>query len=926
MPNTGSAEGVDSDPGVVWGKWDSSNRPYPLTAHLLDTAAFAVGLWDIVLSATTRDRLSVGFGCDQSDGRTAFAFVAAAHDCGKADPWFQGQVATRRAWEFAANSDRLANVGLSGFPDVEALLRRMRNSGNDSLRRLLRHEASSAAALERAGTPSWAVAAVSGHHGRYIPDAPPRTSRPVQAYREWISASAWATEQERHLAMVASAIGWSGFAVSEKPAQELAALIPLLTGLICLADWCASDERFIGGAPLEVLEVNPGKYFQDRATEALDLIPATIGVPVRPRGEFGQVFPGFAPSRDIQRWAVDAGDHGPGLTVITVPMGEGKTETALWMHCASRVGDGLVFALPTMATADAMFTRIQSFYHQTPALAALRHGQAILNSFYDQTNASPTGVCDGAGGLTGSEWLRGRHRSLTAPVTVSSCDQVLAAAVNHKFLPVRLASLANKHVVLDEVHTYDPYQDLLLTRLLGWLGRYGARVTILSATLPTRRAANYAHAYAKGAGAALTGEVRGLYPCVTTTAPDGTLTQVQLSAHRSYKHQLKLTAITVKSPEYTDFVDEFASGTATVIRGLRAENPDSCLGLIVNTVNRAIAVARALQGDVAPLVLHSRMTAAQRSEKTQELLARTGPDGNPGPLTVIATQIAEASLDIDIDVLVSDLAPITSLLQRMGRQWRHSQFGDATWVHPPARGRTSPEPIVHVLLARDSEGTRHRHAAVPYSAAEIDKTLNVGLGAGARTSIAIPDELQNLVDVCDVTMADLSEDDADQGPIAALIAHLGKQAADTGQAMRIGTDLFDFEQDWAMNPQWDANAMLDGFTGGTLWDAEALTRLRDGASTQLLIYDTTGLTRYAYPKDATILMTKSQSPAVINSVLSCVLPVSGNLATRIRRQTAIPDDWSSQPTAILRSLVPISIIDLAALGLTLDPTLGLTSE
>ena len=922
MSDTTSVDVVAESLGVIWGKWDGTANPYPLSAHLLDTAAFATGLWDLVLSSTTRETLKAGFGGDSVDARAGFAFVAAGHDCGKADPWFQGQLASTRTGEFVANLNRLESTGLEGFPDTAALVKRTHN--NVDIRRLMRHEASSAAAMYASGAPSWVVAAVSGHHGRYMPDAPPLVTKPVAKYRAWISASGWAAEQDRNLAVIAAAVGWSGFTPDAGAAQSRAALIPLLTGLICLADWCASDETFISRAPLDLLSVDPDEYFRQRAAQALELIPTTIGVPVRPRGTFAHVFPGFRPNRDVQRWAVDKGKHGPGLTVITVPMGEGKTETALWMHSASEVDDGLVFALPTMATSDAMFTRIQAFYSSTPALGALVHGQAILNSFYDPAAANPVGVCDEAGGLTGSEWLRGRHRSLTAPVTVSSCDQVLAAAVDHKFLPVRLASLASKHVVLDEVHTYDPYQDVLLTRLLGWLGRYGARVTLLSATLPTRRAADYARAYAQGAGAVLSDEVRGVYPCVTSLATDGTLTQEGLTAHRSYEHRVSVHEIAVTATKYSGYVSEFASGTATVMRGLRAENPDSCVGLIVNTVNRAIAVARLLSED-APLVLHARMTAAQRAEKTQRLLARTGPGASPGPLTVIATQIAEASLDIDMDLWVTDLAPITSLLQRMGRQWRHSRFDTTGWVHPEGRVRASTEPAVHVLLARDDARARHPHAAAPYSHAEIDKTLTLGLMNGVRERIAIPADLQAVVDLCDVTLADLTTQEADEHR-ANLIAYLGSQAADTGQAMRVGTSLADFEQDWAINPQWDANGTLDKFTSGTLWDAEAITRLRDSDSVQLLIYDDSGRTRYAFEGPANPLMDRLQPFDVITKVLGCVLPVSGGLATTIRKGITIPAGWQNQPTAILRSLIPASVSDLAALGLTLDPDLGLTSE
>ncbi|CAB4960897.1 unannotated protein [freshwater metagenome] len=929
MSVTDSAKSEAESAGVVWGKWHGLASPYPLLAHLLDTAAFAAGLWDTTFSRSMRLTCSLGFGPGESHGRAGFAFLAASHDCGKAEPWFQGQVTSRNPSEFADNSGLLAEAGLDAFPDAARLLQLMRNDGGNSIRRMLRHEAGSAAALERADAPAWAVAAVSGHHGRYMPDASPQHSRPVQAYRDWIRGSGWAQEQQRDLNLIASAVDWSGFAAEAHTESQLAGLIPLVTGAICLADWLASDEVFIRSAPLELLADDPREYFLSRATQAAELIPSTVGIPVRPRGSFGEVFPGFSADREVQRWAVDHGNHGPGLSVIAVPMGEGKTETALWMHSASDVDDGLIFALPTMATADAMFSRVQAFYSGTPALAALRHGMASLNAFYDPAGGSPTDICDDEGGLTGSEWLQGRHRSLTAPVTVSSCDQVLAAAVNHKFSPVRLSSLAGKHVVLDEVHTYDPYQDMLLTRLLGWLGRFSVRVTLLSATLPTRRVRDYARAYAQGAGCPVNGEILGLYPCVTTTSPDGTTTQFELAAHRSYSHGVHVSDMVVTGTTFDEFTDEYATATAAYVDALREQHPEACIGVIVNTVGRANAIAMRLTGERRPLVIHSRMTAQQRSERTSELLALTGPGATPGTLTFVATQIAESSLDIDVDILVTDLAPVASLLQRMGRQWRHSQFGGRGWSHSEGRHRPTNEPVAHVLVARDPSGVRHVHAAIPYSNAEVDKTLAHGLEHGARTVIVIPDDLQGLVDGCDVTLNDLTEVDTDRPELGHVLAHLGESAAQEGQARRVGTDHDDFAVDWELNPSWAANPTLDALTSGTLWDAEAITRLRDGDTLQLLVYDPTGATAYALGRTPDALVANMQSLAQSREALRCVVPVSGRVATRISRfstAAAIPQEWSSQPTAILRDLRPVSVSELAALGLTLDPILGLTSE
>ena len=129
-----------------------------------------------------------------------------------------------------------------------------------------------------------------------------------------------------------------------------------------------------------------------------------------------------------------------------------------------------------------------------------------------------------------------------------------------------------------------------------------------------------------------------------------------------------------------------------------------------------------------------------------------------------------------------------------------------------------------------------------------------------------------------------------------------------------------------MNPAWDANATLQAFTNASLWSAEAVTRLRDGDSLQLLVYDRSGQTVFAYPSDPTFVVGEVLSQAQIVAALGCVVAVSGALASTIRTSIPEPSGWSEQPTALLRSVLPTSVEDLAKLGLALDADLGLTRE
>ena len=877
----------------------------------------ALALWDKVLSEPVRWQLCVGLGQSMEVARRLFAYVVGAHDVGKDGPLHQGQLLTPRADQFV---DVLAQLGWPLPPSGWLERARAAVAVRPAVRSFLRHEALSGYVLGRGDAPGWVCAAVAGHHGRYLPDLDSR--RLVAEHEGFLTSTQWSDSQQDALAALQVALGSPPWWVS--PAGDGAAgpLIPLLTGWMCLADWLASDEAFLRHPHLPLLK-DPHGYLGKRLAEAAAHVEEHLGLPVVRRGEFGELFD-FGPTKPAQQWAVGA-EHGPGLAVVMVPMGEGKTETALWRHAARPdLRDGLVLALPTMATADAMFSRLLEFFGQESGYAHLGHGRAVLNAFYRPSSVDPQGVCDEVpeqdepvSGLRPGSWFTGRHRVLTAPVGVVTCDQVLAAAVSHKFAPVRLASLAGKHVVLDEVHTYDPYQDRLLARVLGWLGRYRVRVTVLTATLPTRRLRDYLEAYLAGwhgfrdgSGAPCVAGVSAVYPAVSVTTPDGRVEQIALSADRDHRLLLE--------PHRVPGGPGFTSATVELVRRQHAATPTARVGLVVNQVDRAIAVARALkEHGHEVLLLHARMTYRQRTRATDELLSRAGKGAPGGPLLLVATSIVEASLDIDMDVLFSDLAPMASLLQRSGRQWRHSLPGPQGWRHPPHLAGRAGDPVLHVLVPVDRAGGLHAVAHYPYSRAEILRTWSSpdALASGARTVLHVPGDVQAAVDAADVSLADLHADPVDSADpelSVALAAHQIEATRAASSAQRAGVDAETVGRGWraAMredeHDRWAGVPALDALTRGRIWHEEAVTRLRDTDSVQVLIYDPSSTNPHAWPGCLDELLAVRDRPAQLHA-LDHVIPVSGSLAGRLRRAAAphTPAHW--HPFTLLREVIPLSV-------------------
>ncbi|MCM3884613.1 CRISPR-associated helicase Cas3' [Frankia sp. R82] len=402
---------------------------------------------------------------------------------------------------------------------------------------------------------------------------------------------------------------------------------------------------------------------------------------------------------------------GPGLLIVEAPMGEGKTEGAFAAVevLARRFGaDGVFVGMPTQATADPMFTRVRDWSVQVDAEAplGLLHGRARFNRQWVELRRSAAfgGIHDvdeygmdddyglggvqpadpdrpATGGVAAAEWFFGRKRGLLAPVTVGTIDHVLHAATRTKHVMLRHAGLAGRVVVLDEVHAYDVYMAQFLFEALRWLADAGVAVVLLSATLPPDLRRDLVRAYVQGAlqRADVDGDLRGLaepagYPSVTSVCAVDESLNLAVEVYPSKRPPLEVGV------EVLDEQEGFAPETvaAAVIAEVQA---GGCALVVCNTVARAQGVFTALRpvfGDDVVL-LHARFTAAARAERTERVIDLLGPPGRrgaaarPGRLVVVATQVAEQSFDVDVDFLVTDLAPIDLLLQRVGRLHRHQR-------------------------------------------------------------------------------------------------------------------------------------------------------------------------------------------------------------------------------------------------------------
>lgn len=670
----------------------------PLWQHMDDAADVAGLLWDEWLADSLRRLVSDALPSGEDDAKRLLTWLAGVHDIGKATPAFAVQAPTL--------ADRMRRAGLSFGPMVVAD------------HRLLRHEVAGAAILdrwleERAGLSRVGrrqlTDVVAGHHGAFplqsvVQEAPGRP--------HLIGGEAWAGLQDALLDRAGERAG-----VRDRWASWLEVRLPqsaqmILTGVVVVADWIASGSTF-SLVPLHVVpEVDDGPPPSRRAGEGWRAVGfGSRWVPPAPGGDvterFAARFPklGGAP-RPVQALVVEAAAEmsAPGLMVIEAPMGVGKTEAGFLAAevLAARTGSGGCFvALPTQATSDAMFTRMLEWLERMPAVGdarelavALLHGRAALNATYrDLRIGRHGGVYDGGPGAPDAddaavggrllrasvnEWMTGRKRSALAPFSVGTIDQVLFDALVVRHLMLRQLALAAKVVVVDEVHAADVYMSAFLDRALEWLAAAGAPVVLMSATLPAERRADLYLAYERGrrrrlglpeAGGEDVGSVGGVlggdigYPAVVSTGDSGPTVRVAPLAADG-----RTTAV-------HRLADDLPALVAVVKERLR---DGGCAVVVRNTVRRAQEAFEALERVLEPdelTLAHAQFLAADRVANDAALLARFGPPGDgvkrPWRHVVVATQVVEQSLDLDFDLMVTDIAPVDLVLQRAGRLHRH---------------------------------------------------------------------------------------------------------------------------------------------------------------------------------------------------------------------------------------------------------------
>lgn len=325
-----------------------------------------------------------------------------------------------------------------------------------------------------------------------------------------------------------------------------------------------------------------------------------------------------------------------GMTVLMAPTGSGKTEAALLWACAQ--GNGrhpiprLFYALPYQASMNAMYDRLQE--RSFPNQVGLEHSRSTLAVYRHLLGDD----CGPEEAQHVARWHRKLARLHYFPVRVLSPYQILKAPYRLKGYEALFSDFFNAAFIFDEIHAYEAERLAAILSTVKYLREeFGATFFVMSATLPRLLRARVADALGQHTFIQATPEL----------------------FERFRRHRLCLMDGDLLADQRLGRIVEAARRGESVL-------------VCCNTVKRVQQVYHELrarlEGRSELVLLHGRFNGKDRLGKEAIVRRATGSrSGHRRPIVLIATQVIEVSLDIDLDVIYSDPAPLEALVQRFGR-------------------------------------------------------------------------------------------------------------------------------------------------------------------------------------------------------------------------------------------------------------------
>jgi CRISPR-associated endonuclease/helicase Cas3 len=612
-----------------WGKAskneDGSNGSdyHLLPFHCLDVTAVA-DVW-LDESNTLLSQMAEHLNLDKAETKKIILFFILLHDLGKFDARFQNfredirQQLQGSEWEVDADEAYYSHgsCGYKQFCDM--------HDTNDAMK------------------------AVAGHHGYcdtsfsyYDPDA----DDGLIEFDELARAE------------------WIDFSLKFCQLNEIPDIgeIPMLAGLCSVADWVGSSITNFTTDPT----FNLNDYFQKTLPRAKAALIETGMIEKLQGAGFDYLFSPYQP-RGIQT-LLKSMPLKTGLTIVESDTGSGKTEFSLAyasMLIEEGLADGVVFGLPTQATANGLFDRVGEAANKLfpECKTTLAHGKSKYlfsdeSGFLHQSN----------------------KRAFLGSMSVATIDQILMGVlgVRHQF--VRSFGTRKSVLILDEIHSFDAYMVGLIEQVLKGQHQAFASVILLSATLPNTLKEKLIQTYR---GESLS----QVYPLISHTNLNSVTQEFCLPKNDVKNNNDQLKNTIEKTVNLTQWYSKDVLPNIEQKEQIKTwVKQGAMVGIICNTVVSAQRLYQQMSNEYLDLdidLFHARYTFSDRGKREKNTLKIYGKEAQRYGRLLIATQVIEQSLDLDFDVLVSQIAPIEYLMQRMGRLWRHDRINSGLCARTP---------------------------------------------------------------------------------------------------------------------------------------------------------------------------------------------------------------------------------------------------
>jgi len=698
---------------------------HPAAFHMLDVAAVAVEL--VACSPGRNKRIAQILGLDPEAARRWLATMVALHDIGKFTVAFAAKILGDEA------PDSIRQLNIQQMPHWQASMGLLQ-----ALDGLIEPRIGATGPARQ-----MLYSAVAGHHGQPAATAQNSELRNLRKEQGLTAARAFTNDLlsllDPHPATcdldsrAASRFSWT------------------LNGLAVMSDWIGSNRSWFPYTSPETISL----------TDYWELARERAAIAVAKSGASGAAIDANLPAeallaipnlRPLQQLAEAVRlPMGPTLVILEDLTGAGKTEAALLLArrmIAADKATGLHIALPTMATANAIFDRlavlVRRLFSGTPSLALAHSRRALHPGFRAAIRADDAPPTEETAPGCAAWIADDRRKAFLADIGVGTIDQALQAILPSRFNTLRLWGLGDRVLIIDEAHAYDSYMNEELTTLLRFQAALGGSAIVMTATLPTKLRRRLASAYCAGLGQeSVRDEGRSPFPGMTV-----------IGRNHHEIHPIE----PVSSTRRTVLIRRLGSEAEALERVRQAARSGAAVAWVRNAVDDAIDAARMLEAEGVPVTLfHARFAMGDRLAIERAVTERFGRDSISASRSghvLIATQVVEQSLDLDFDVMVSDLAPVDLLIQRAGRLWRHMD-------RRPRDLRPDMAPVLDVLSPdpADLHDDRWLHGTLGRGAwtYSLDRQYLTATAIFAAGRLEAPDGLPSLIEAVYADNAELPE-------------------------------------------------------------------------------------------------------------------------------------------------------------------------